>query len=349
MGEPYADPGSVARVAGTLRLPGFVNAHSHTFQRALRGRGAGGDFWAWRETMLAEAERQTPELVRRDYERTFREMLAAGYTAVGEFHYLGVPEARAAAEAARDAGISFTLLHVAYARGGLPRFRQETVGEFLAQVEELRGEGIYVGLAPHSVRACPSEWLEEIGRYAAAEGLRLHIHADEQPREIEECLAEHGCRPVELLARAGCLGERTTIVHATHADGVELDLVAAHGATICACPTTEADLGDGFLAAERIRTRGIPLCIGSDSNVRIDPFEELRELEGIARRQTGRRGVFSTDELYAFGGEVGAHSLGLDARPEIEIDLEHPSLRDVGREHVRAALVAGCAADVVAS
>ena len=138
-------------------------------------------------------------------------------------------------------------------------------------------------------------------------------------------------------------------MHATHADGAELDLVASHGATICACPTTEADLGDGFLPAERVRLRGIPICIGSDSNVRIDPFEELRELEGIARRQTGRRGVFSTDELHAFGGELGARSLGLESWPEIEIDLEHRSLRDVEPEHVRSALIAGCGADVVAS
>ena len=136
-------------------------------------------------------------------------------------------------------------------------------------------------------------------------------------------------------------------MHATHADGPELDLVASAGAAICACPTTEADLGDGFLPAERVRTRAIPLCIGSDSNVRIDPLEELRELEGIARRQTGRRGVFSTGELYAFGGETGALALGLDAWPDIEVDLDHPSLSGVGHKHVRAALVAGCAADVV--
>ena len=336
-------------MAGTLRLPGFVNAHSHTFQRALRGRAAGGDFWAWRDVMLAEAERQTPDLVRAAYERGYREMLAAGYTAVGEFHYLGVPEARAAAEAAHAAGMAFVLLHVAYARGGLPRFRQGSIAQYLEQVEQLRAEGIPVGLAPHSVRACPAEWLEEIGRYAVEEGLPLHVHADEQPREIEECLAEHGCRPIELLARTGCLTDRTTIVHATHAAGAELDLVAAHGATICACPTTEADLGDGFLPAERIRTRAIPLCIGSDSNVRIDPFEELRELEGIGCRQTGRRGVFSTEELYAFGSDVGARSLGLTGRPDIEVNLRHPSLEGVEPQHVPAALVASCAADVVVS
>ena len=336
-------------MAGTLRLPGFVNAHSHTFQRALRGREAGGDFWAWRDVMLAEAGRQTPELVRDAYEHGYRELRAAGYSAVGEFHYLGVAEAHAAAEAANEAGIAFVLLHVAYARGGLPRFRQESAGAYLAQVERLRDAGLSVGLAPHSVRACPADWLEAIGSYATTESLPLHVHADEQPKEIEECLAEHGCRPIELLARTGCLTEGTTIVHATHADGAELDLVASHGATICACPTTEADLGDGFLPAERIRKRAIQLCVGSDSNVRIDPFEELRELEGIARRQTGRRGVFSTDELHAFGTDVGARSLRLESWPEIEIDLGHRSLREVDPEHVRAALIAGCGSDIVVS
>ncbi len=334
-------------MAGTLRLPGFVNAHSHTFQRELRGSAAGGDFWAWRETMLTEAERQTPELVRRSYEETYAEQRSAGYTAVGEFHYLGVPEAHAASDAASAVGVELVLLHVAYARGGLPRFRQESVAAFLAEVEALRAAGLRVGVAPHSVRACPAEWLEEIGRYAEVEALPLHVHADEQPREIEECLAEHGCRPIELLARTGCLGNRTTVVHATHANGQELDLLASTGSTVCVCPTTEADLGDGFLPAERIRTRSIPLCIGSDSNVRIDPLEELRELEGIARRQTGRRGVFSTAELLRFGSDQGAQALGLEFWPEIEIDLGHSALAGVERDAVPAALVAGCGADVV--
>src|SRR4029453_267352 len=147
----------------------------------------------------------------------------------GEFHSLGRPEGLAAADAATAAGIDFVLLHVAYARGGLPRFRQGSVREYLEQVESLRSTGLRVGLAPHSVRACPADWLEEIGAYAASEGLPLHVHADEQPKEIEECLAEHGCRPIELLARLGCLTERTTIVHATHADGPELDLLASAG------------------------------------------------------------------------------------------------------------------------
>src|ERR671932_1006312 len=189
----------------------------------------------------------------------------------------------------------------AYARGGLERFRQASAVDYLRQVEGLRADGVAVGLAPHSVRACPPDWLEEIARYAEREHLPLHVHADEQPREIEECLAEHGVRPVELLARTGCLGPRTTVVHATHASDGELDLMADAGATICACPTTEANLGDGFLPVERIRERGIALCIGSDSNVRIDPLEELREIEGTARRQALRRNVVPPTELLRVG------------------------------------------------
>jgi formimidoylglutamate deiminase len=331
-------------VAETLSLPGFVDAHCHAFQRTLRGRGGGGDFWAWRELMLAEAERQTPELVRREYTEVYRELRACGYTAVGEFHYLGFPEALAAVEAAEEAGVQIVVLLAAYGRGGLSRFRQESVADYLHQIEDLRGRDIRVGLAPHSVRACPADWLEEIGRYAATEQLPLHVHADEQSREIEECLAEHGVRPIQLLERTGCLGERTTIVHATHADGAELDLIAASGARICACPTTEADLGDGFLPVERVCKRSIGMCIGSDSNVRIDPLEELRELEGIARRQGGRRNVISTESLLCFGADEGAGALGLEEWDDVEVDLAHPSLRGV--EDVFEGLLAGCSADV---
>ena len=331
-------------MAETLPLPGFVNAHCHAFQRALRGRSSGGDFWAWRELMLEEAERQTPDLVRREYAEVYRELRTAGYTAVGEFHYLGFEEAIAAVEAAQEAGIRIVLLLAAYGRGGLPRFRQDSVAEYLRQVEDLRGRGVAVGLAPHSVRACPADWLEEIGRYAAAERLPVHVHADEQPREIEECLSEHGVRPIELLDRTGCLGEHTTIVHATHADGAELDLLSRAGARICACPTTEANLGDGFLPVERVCKRNIGVCIGSDSNVRVDPLEELRELEGIARRQSGRRNVISTETLLCFGADEGAGALGLEQWDDVEVDLAHASLRGV--ENVFEGLIAGCGADV---
>ncbi len=332
-----------------LAIPGFVNAHTHTFQRELRGRGGGADFWAWRDGMLAAAERQTPELVRSGYAASYREMRAAGYTAVGEFHYLGLEEARAAVEAAAEAEVACVLLHVAYARGGLPRFRQESPAAYLREVETLRGEGARVGVAPHSVRACPPAWLEEVGRYAAAEGLPLHVHACEQPREVEECLAEHGCRPIELLARCGCLGPQTTVVHATHADGAELDLLRDAGARICACPTTEAFLGDGFLPVARVCHRALGVCIGSDSNVRVDPLEELRELEGIGRRQTGTRGVVSLDALLSFGSDEGAAALGLEQWPDVEVELGHAALRGVAREDVLDALVFSCAADVFAA
>ena len=297
--------------------------------------------------MLADAERQTAESVGPLYASTYREMRAAGFTAVGEFHYLGLETALAAAEAAEEAGIGFVCVHAAYARGGLPRMRQDSVVAYLAELEALRTQGIAVAVAPHSVRACPRDWLEQLGRYARENGLPLHVHANEQPREVEQCLAEHGVRPIELLAECGCLGARTTVVHATHANGAELDLLRDSGSTICVCPTTEADLGDGFLPAVRVRHRGIRLCIGSDSNIRIDPFEELRQLEGIARRQDGRRGVFATEELWEIGGANGAASLGLERWAEIEVDGAHRSLEGVAEEHLHAALIAGCGADVV--
>jgi formimidoylglutamate deiminase len=334
---------------GAMRLLGFVDAHSHAFQRTLRGRTEGGDFWAWRDVMLAEAERHTAATVRALYAEVYREQREAGYTAVGEFHYLGLDEALAAADAAEEAGVALVLLHVAYARGGLARFRQESPAAYLRELEALRDHGLRVGVAPHSVRACPPAWLEELGRYAAAEGLPLHVHADEQPREVEECIAEHGVRPIELLDRTGCLGPRTTVVHATHADGGELDLLAAAGARICACPTTEANLGDGFLPVERVRHRGIALCIGSDSNVRIDPLEELRELEGIGRRQAGRRNVIAVEELIAIGSTEGAAALGLETWDDVEVNRTHPSLAGVAEEDVPAAVVLGCSADVLSA
>jgi formimidoylglutamate deiminase len=337
----------LSRVPPKLQLPGFVNSHCHAFQRALRGRTEGRDFWAWRDVMLDVAGTIGASEVRTLYAGVYRELRTAGYTAVGEFHYLGLAEARAAVDAAHDAGIEIVLLYAAYARGGIERFRQTSVAEYLRGLEELRGAGARVGVTPHSVRACPREWLEELGAYAAEHDLPLHVHADEQPREIEECLAEHGLRPIELLAECGCLGPRTTIVHATHADGHELDLLGEAGARVCVCPTTEANLGDGFLPVERVLHRSIRLCIGSDSNVRIDPFEELRELDGIARRQSGRRDVLSVDALLSIGSEEGAAALGLEQWPQIEIDTAHPQLN--GAADARSALVHSCSADVVSA
>jgi formimidoylglutamate deiminase len=334
-------------VTETLTLPGFVNAHSHAFQRALRGRTEGEDFWGWRDAMLELAVALTPEQIRSGYVQVYREMLAAGYRAVGEFHYLGLAEAHAAVEAAAEAGIEIVLLLAAYGRGGLERFRQSSVAEYLMQLEDLRSAGVRVGLAPHSVRACPRDWLAELGAYAAGESLPLHVHADEQPREIEECLAEYGLRPVELLAETGCLGPHTTVIHATHANERELDLLAESGARVCVCPTTEANLGDGFVPAEELCERGIGMCVGSDSNVRIDPLEELRELEGIARRRAGRRNVISVSTLLCCGTDEGAAALGLERWADVEVDVEHPALAGIEPQDVHAALVFGCSAEVL--
>ena len=365
------------RLRGMALAPGFVNDHSHAFQRGLRGRVERiepthplDDFWTWRERMYALAENLTPESMREVSRRCYEEMLSSGYTSATEFHYVhhrpdGTPYedpnvlAKAVALAAEDAGIRLLLLPVVYARGGVSRFRDASVDAFLERVEALRkwSEGrllVEVGVAAHSVRAVPREWFEEIGAYARRDDLPIHIHADEQAREIEECQAEHGMRPVELLAKTGFLGPRTTIIHATHADGKELDLLSEHDASVCACPTTEGNLGDGFLPAEGILKRDIRLSVGSDSHVRIDPFEELREIETNARRLSGRRNVLVTKDdtsptpwlLRAGWNRDGLKTGGL--ADLIEIDLSHPALADVEAEDLPSALVFGAGSGIVA-
>jgi formimidoylglutamate deiminase len=365
------------RLPGKALAPGFVNDHSHAFQRGLRGTveriepsRPHDDFWTWRERMYTLADGLSPDSIREASRRCFEEMLSAGYTSATEFHYVhhrpdGTPYedpnslAKAVALAAEDASIRLLLLPVAYARGGLPRFRDPTVRSFLQRVDGLRqwSEGrslVEVGLAAHSVRAVPRAWLEEIGAYARSEDLPVHVHADEQEREIEECLSEHGLRPVELLAQTRFLGSNTTIVHATHADEHELDLISAHGSTVCACPTTEGNLGDGFLPAVGIRDRGIRLSVGSDSHVRVDPFEELREIETNARRMTGRRNVLLAEGdisptpclLRTGWGRAGLKDG--DHADLIEVDLSHPTLSDAKAGDLTSALVFGAGSGVVA-
>ena len=366
------------RLSGRALLPGFANDHSHAFQRALRGAvermdpsRPKDDFWTWRDRMYALAERLTPGSMREVGRHCYGEMLSAGYTSVTEFHYVhherdGTPYddpnalAKSVAEAAEDAGIRLLLLPGAYARGGVPRFRDPSVAAFVERVDALRGWAdsrplLEVGAAAHSVRAVPRGWLEEIGEYARARELPLHVHADEQPREIEECVVEHGMRPIELLADAGFLGPRATVVHATHADRHELDLLADHGASVCACPTTEGNLGDGFLPAEGILARRIRLSVGSDSHVRVDPFEELREIETGARRLSGRRNVLlpegetsPTPWLLRTGwGQSGLEPGG--PADFVEVELTHPSLAGVEAGNIPSALVFGAGSGVVAA
>jgi formimidoylglutamate deiminase len=351
----------------TVEIPAMPNAHSHAFQRDLRGIGErtgrpDDDFWSWREAMYALARRLDPESMRDVALRTYREMAAAGYGAVGEFHYVhhrpdGTPYdepnemAVALAETARQVGLRIVLLPAAYHRGGEPRFRDPSVDAFLTRVDALRAIGAPVGVAAHSVRAVPADWLREIAAYADAHGLVRHVHAHEQPRELEQCRAEHGCSPIELLHRTGFLGERTTVVHAIHVAPRDIELLAVTGTIVATCPTTEGNLGDGHFPALALHDAGVRLAIGSDSNVIVDPFEEVRELETGARRERRTRHALlaAAGDLWGELCRNGLASLGLDDAGTIPIDLDHPRLRGVPEQDLMRALATCASAEVVAA
>jgi formimidoylglutamate deiminase len=271
------------------------------------------------------------------------------------------------AEAARAQGLEIVLLPAAYHRAGwdgerdLPpqgaqrRFCDPDVDAFLARVERLRDwarerPGVGVGVAVHSVRAVPANWIGAVAEYAAAHDLVRHVHACEQRRELAECRAEHDCTPIELLDRCGFLGPRTSVVHGIHVADADIDLLARSGTTVISCPTTEGNLGDGHLPALRYRDARVPLAIGSDSQVRIDPFEETRELESGARRegQTRHALLAETGDLWAALATAGRASLGLDGPPAaVEIDTDHPDLAGVAPEDLPYALATCASAGVV--
>lgn len=320
---PPEDLGAVALV------PGLQNAHSHAFQRALRDRTEfepadapgvvrpAGDFWSWRDRMYRVALALSPEEVEALSAQTFLEMARAGITAVGEFHYLHhAPDGRPYADAnalahrviaaARRVGVRIHLLRVLYHRAGPGRIAEPEQRRFIdADVQVALGRvsdlatgwahdpGVRVGVAPHSVRAVPGAWLRATAEFAAATDRAVHLHACEQRRELAESRAEYGAEPVAVLAEHGLLTPRTTLVHATHLDATALELLATHRPTVCACPTTERNLGDGFLPAAALLARGVPIALGSDSQARIDPWEELRLVEGHARLQAEKRNVLA--------------------------------------------------------
>lgn len=346
----------------TASIPAMPNAHSHAFQRGLRGAGErpvqpGQDsFWTWRELMYRLAESLDPDSLHAAALTTYREMRAAGYGAVGEFHYVhhqpdgtpyGDPNAMAHAvtAAARDAGLEIVLLPAAYHRGGHPRFRDPDVDTFLARVEELGATGV----AAHSVRAVPADWLTAIAVFSDQHGLVRHIHAAEQPREIDECRAEHGCSPIELLHHTGFLGPRTSVVHGIHVSQHDITLLAETGTIVVSCPTTEGNLGDGQPPALAYHAAGVRLAIGSDSQVRLDPFEETRELETGARREGLTRSALLSEsgDLWGELARNGAASLGLDGAGTLEIDLDHPDLAGVSDEDLPWALATCASAGVV--
>lgn len=340
---------------GIALLPGFVNVHSHVFQRALRGHthrplSAKDTFWTWRNAMYAQAQQLNPDSLYSMALQTYREMLKAGYTSVGEFHYVhhqpdGQPYAEpnamaeAVLQAGRATGIRVVLLMTAYAQAGFHqppdagqrRFCDASVEEYLARVEMLRNKGFAVGVAPHSVRAVPEGWFRAIADYSQKHALPLHVHADEQVAEIEQCQAAYACTPIELLERFGALGPYTTIVHATHASEREIALLAQYGCNVCVCPTTEGDLGDGIAPYAALLAAHIPLSIGSDSNTRLAPIEELRWAEYTARMRYQRRRVLIAHEMASpgpllldYGTYYGAKALGLATgriAPGLDADL----------------------------
>jgi formimidoylglutamate deiminase len=274
--------------------------------------------------------------------------------------------AHAVAEAAIDQGLPIVLLPAAYHRNGWDgadrppgegqrRFCDPDVDTFLARVDALRAwaadrPGVDVGVAAHSVRAVPASWLEAIAAHADRHGLVRHVHAHEQRRELEECRAEHGCSPVELLARTGFLSERTTVIHGIHVSDEDIALMARAGTIVTSCPTTEGNLGDGHFPALRYRDAGVRIAIGSDSHVRIDPFEEVRELETGARRERETRfGLLAaTGNLWGELCRTGRASLGLEDAGSIDIDLTHGDLRGIAPGDLPHALATCASAGVVA-
>ena len=317
-------PRDAERLAG-LTIPGLANAHSHAFQRALRGRtqAGRGSFWTWREQMYELADRLDPDSFFALSRAAFGEMTLAGITCVGEFHYVHHAPGGAAYEdanamgravlaAAAEAGIRITLLDACYLHGGIERFRDADADAWAQRVDQLDdGPGARVGAAIHSVRAVDPGSARAVAEWAGARP--LHAHVSEQPAENEECLAAHGRTPTELLSDAGALSEGFTAVHATHVTDTDVGLLGAAGATCCLCPTTERDLADGIGGARRLRDGGARLAVGSDSQAVIDLFEEARAVELDERLAGGARGMHRAADLLRAATADGHAALGWPA------------------------------------
>ncbi len=319
-------------------MPGFVNAHSHAFHRALRGRthGGSGDFWSWRTPMYEIANRLTPETYGELAAMTFTEMALSGITGVGEFHYIHHQQdgtrytnpnemGLAMVAASQRAGIRMALLDVAYLHAGLDkpeplaeqkRFSDGTIDNWLDRVDALGegditgedGPGWTVGMAPHSVRAVHPSELEEV--VANRHGKVVHVHVSEQLAENAACIAATGKTPTQVLADAGMLGRHFTAVHATHLTATDISLLCSSHSGVCMCPTTERDLADGVGPASSLSAGGAVLSLGTDSNAFIDMFEEARAVETDERLVTGKRGVHSPASLLIAATSGGATALG---------------------------------------
>lgn len=318
----------VVRLRNRAMLPGMVNAHSHAFQRVIRGRtehrsqSSTDSFWTWREMMYSAAMRLEPKDVYDASRMAFLEMALGGITSVGEFHYLhkdpqGAPYddpnllAKEVIRAARDVGLRIALLRVAYARSGYrvePNERQRRFIEaepdvYIRNFEKLKDDlaqlfdprVAWLGLAPHSIRAVPIDYLRELIRYGDREKLRVHMHVAEQPAENIACVEEHGRTVVALLAVENILSERFTCVHAVHIIADEAREIARASSIVCACPTTERNLGDGTVPADILIDHGVRIALGTDSQTQIDLLEDARQVEYNLRLARFERNVLAPD------------------------------------------------------
>ncbi len=375
----------LSRLGSHLLLPPLASAHSHAFQRALRGaaerpadESGTADFWSWRAAMYRLASSLTPESIHRISRVAFRELHRAGVRTVGEFHYVhhqadGTPYddrtvmSEAVVRAARDEGLRIALLRVAYHRAGpgreaepaQRRFCDSGVDDVLRDVDSLRSKfasdpGVRVGIAPHSVRAVAPEWIRDLATHAEKLGVPLHMHVAEQPREVEECIGETGKRPVELLADLGALSDRFVAVHGTFLGDSEARLLGGARAFVCVCSSTEANLGDGLPDVGALRSSGVRLCTGVDSHVLVDPLADLRALETGERLRTGRRVTFTpeagtpAEQLWREGSLEGARACGfMDAGEELHVAVDHPSLDLVADDCLLDAIVFGSPSSIL--
>ncbi|WP_193078624.1 formimidoylglutamate deiminase [Brevibacterium aurantiacum] len=334
-------PPTIAEVVPGFTLPGGVNAHSHAFHRILRGRthGDGGTFWSWREVMYSVAAKLSPENYETVARAVFAEMLAGGYTSVGEFHYVhhapdGTPYGsahameRALARAATSAGMRIRLLDTCYLTGGIDsdlsaeqaRFGDGTIDGYMDRhsslseafstefpVESAGESFVYVGSAIHSIRAVPAANLPRFAELNEP----VHVHLSEQPAENEACQAAYGTTPTQVLARSGVVATNLSAVHATHLSEDDIATLGGAEANIVMCPCTEADLADGIGPARELADAGATISIGSDQHVVLDALRETQSLEAGERLRSGQRGRFSPAELITSLTTGGARSLDL--------------------------------------
>jgi formiminoglutamate deiminase len=344
-------PAGSGRLQG-LTLPGLANAHSHAFHRALRSRthDGGGTFWTWRDEMYALAKVLNPDSYFRLARATFAEMVCAGITCVGEFHYLhhgsgGIHYSNANAmshallAAANEAGLRITLLDTCYLRGGISvgvsggldvelndvqrRFSDGSVEAWANRVDAMRASDVgaqaRLGAAVHSVRAVDPDSIGVVAAWATKHGAPLHAHVSEQPAENDQCLRAYGRTPMQVLADSEALGDHFSAVHATHLVPSDVELLAQSGAQVCLCPTTERDLADGIGPTAELRNAGIPITLGSDSHAVIDLFEEARAVEMGERVTTFQRGSHRVSALLYAATLHGHASLGWNDAGRIEV------------------------------